>query len=217
MEQFESDLQKTPSTVGTSGSLEEDFRAFKAFTTEMLRGFQKQLGFLAASVDSIETHSRRKFLLLHGVPEDKQEDTSALVVNTIASHLKIKDFGAAAISRCQRMGRVSNDKPRPILVKLRDRDIRNKIWFSKTSLKGTNITLSEFLTKARHQTFMDARQRFGVKSCWTRDGYIYVIAPDGKRYRISSICELGDIPVTKAPAPRTAAAKKADPVSKRRK
>lgn len=207
MDEFEGELQKTPPTSNTTSSLAADFAAFKSFTAQVLRGFQQQMGVLAQNIDSIEMHSRRKILLIHGVPEEKQEDTAVLVVQVVTNKLKLSEFTSSSISRCQRMGRATNDKPRPILVKLGNISVRNQMWFAKTSLKGTNITLSEFLTRARHQAFMEARRRFGVTKCWTRDGYIHVLGPDSTRHRITSLSELHQIappgllkpPPTKAP------------------
>ncbi|CAG4936691.1 unnamed protein product [Colias eurytheme] len=99
-----------------------------------------------------------------------------------------KDF-----NECHIIGRALNNKPRPVLIKFKALEVRNRIWFSKTNLKGSGITLSEFLTKPRHDTFMAARQRFGISNCWTRDGIIFITS-HGRRYKVSSQEELEAIP-----------------------
>lgn len=204
MDQFEGELQKTPPSSNTTSSLAAEFAAFKVFTAEIFRGFQ-QLGILAQNIDNLEMNSRRKILLFHGVKEEEKQDLAALVVNIVCNQFKLPHFAVSSISRCQRMGRTTSDKPRPILVKLKNFDERNKIWLTKSSLKGTSITLSEFLTRPRHQAFMEARQRFGINKCWTRDGFVHIIGPDGKRHRISSVCELLKIaPEVSNPLPATA-------------
>lgn len=191
MAQFESELQKTPPARSTD-SLASEFTAFKEFTVQVLRAFQLQLNGLAREVDQQEMRSRRKILLLHGVPEDDKEDCADTVTKTIITKLKV-DFNTDCIGRCQRMGRASQDKPRPLLVKFKELALRNKVWLSKTNLKGSGISLSEFLTKPRHEAFMAARQRFGLTKCWTRDGYVHVLGPDGTRYRVTSLAELHQI------------------------
>lgn len=201
MEQFEGELQNTPQSNTSTTSLAADFTEFKKFTTQILRGFQQELELIAHNVDRLEMHSRRKILLLHGIPEGKQEDCAALVVKLVTNHLNFPDFAPGAINRCQRMGRLTTDKPRPILVKLRDIEARNKIWFSKKLLKGTEFTVSEFLTKSRHQAFMEARSRFGMNKCWTRDGQIHIMGADGSRHRISSAKDLQTIPAAATPKP----------------
>ncbi|XP_026733623.1 uncharacterized protein LOC113497968 [Trichoplusia ni] len=85
------------------------------------------------------------------------------------------------------MGRNNNgSKPRPILLKLRDAEVRDRIWFEKTKLKGSGITLSEFLTKTRHDAFMMAREKFGISNCWTQRGEVFVLGADGTKRRVLS-------------------------------
>ncbi|KAJ8737053.1 hypothetical protein PYW07_000324 [Mythimna separata] len=92
------------------------------------------------------------------------------------------------------MGRqAGTSKPRPILCKLRDVNLRDSIWFAKTRLKGTSITVSEFLTKSRHRLFMYAREKFGVNNCWSQQGLIYVLGFDGSRHRVNSMSDLDNI------------------------
>lgn len=192
MAQFEKELQTTPPTSITD-SLAADYNTFKAFTVQVLRAFQQQLLGLVRDVDQQEMRSRRKILLIHGASEEKNEDCAVLAVKLISSRLCVSDFNVGLISRCQRMGRPVQGRARPLLIKFRELGLRDKVWYSKTNLKGTGITLSEFLTKPRHDTFMAARQRFGVTKCWTRDGYIHILKPDGTRHRISNLSELHNI------------------------
>ncbi|XP_047538577.1 pickpocket protein 28-like [Vanessa atalanta] len=86
-----------------------------------------------------------------------------------------------------------DSKPRPIVVKFTETAIRDKVWFAKTKLKGTGVTESEFLTKSRHNVFLEARKRFGINKCWTRDGLIHIIAPDGSRHRAECLSDLDSI------------------------
>ncbi|KAJ0176709.1 hypothetical protein K1T71_007888 [Dendrolimus kikuchii] len=44
-----------------------------------LESFQDQILRLSQSVDNLEMRSRRKILLLHGVPKEKQEDTAEVL------------------------------------------------------------------------------------------------------------------------------------------
>lgn len=202
MAQFECQLQKS-SAPTTVEAIAADYAAFKTFTLAALKALQQQVELLARDVDHQEMRSRRKILLLHGLPEDSKEDPAEVVTKVVSTKLKVTNFTSAHISRCHRMGRASGpDRPRPMLVKVRDFTMRDQVWFAKTNLKGTNITLSEFLTKPRHVAFMAARERFGIKNCWTRDGLIHVSGPDGKRHRISCIGELNKLmpPDNRGPA-----------------
>ncbi|XP_059046415.1 uncharacterized protein LOC131850980 [Achroia grisella] len=190
MEEFEKRLQKASSSNSDTTAIAEDFATFKEFTLKSLAALQHQVDLLVLEVDRQEMRSRKRILLIHGVPEARQEDTASVVEGVVVDQLKVIDFTAANISRCHRMGRLNSAKSRPILVKMCDTGIRDKIWFAKTNLKGSSITVSEFLTKLRHDTFMMARQRFGVKKCWSRDGFIHILCPDGSKHRVSSLAEL---------------------------
>lgn len=189
MAAFETRLQEKEPTP-TVSSLAADFASFKSFMLASLRALQGQVASLASSLDRMEMHSRRKILLIHGVPESAKEDPAVAIVDVAVKNLKLAEFSVKDISRCHRMGRQLTSRPRPLLVKLRDVSVRDKLWFAKASLKDSGITLSEFLTKTRHELFMKAREHFGVSRCWTRDGKIYVGGPDFTRHCISSATEL---------------------------
>ncbi|CAG4951459.1 unnamed protein product [Colias eurytheme] len=167
------------------------------FNTRMAE-FQKQLQMemLYKLHDIQEMRSRRKILLLHGVKEDHNEDTKAVVLATLSSKLQSLNLDADSFSRCHRMGHVSTSavKPRPLLVKFRDVATKNTVWFSKTKFKNSGVTLSEFLTKSRHETFMAARKKFGLPKCWTKDGNVFIIGSDGDKYQATCLNDLNTIP-----------------------
>lgn len=197
MEAFEEELKKKSPSPSSTSTVVTEFTSFRTFILAALKGLQDQIRLLAYESDNQEMRARRKILLIHGIPEDTKEDTAAVIAKTVVEQLKVSDFSISDISRCHRMGRLSKpDRPRPILLKVRDMSLRNKLWYAKTTLKGSGITLTEFLTKPRHDTFMAARQQFGVTKCWTRDGFVFVLGHDGSRHRISCIAELSKIAVT---------------------
>ncbi|XP_026746168.1 uncharacterized protein LOC113507514 [Trichoplusia ni] len=153
--------------------------------TEVLSYLQGQMEALARDVESLEMRGRRKILLLHGVTEQSKEDTAQVVAGVMLEHVKFADFSVAAVRRCHRTGCNNNgSKPRPILLKLRDVEVRDKMWFEKTKLKGSSITLSEFLTKTRHDAFMMAREKFGNSNCWTQRGEVFLLGADGTKRRV---------------------------------
>ncbi|CAF4803213.1 unnamed protein product [Pieris macdunnoughi] len=72
------------------------------------------------------------------------------------------EFQQRLLAAQERVGIRRDDKPRPVLIKLREHCDKDKIWLPKSGLKGTGITISEFLTKTRHYLFMAARRHFGI-------------------------------------------------------
>lgn len=189
MANFESQLSKETTASSTSSGIASEYALFKKFVAEMLNNLQQQVDTLCCTIDDMETRSRRKMLLLHGLPEESNEDTLQLAVKVIKQHFQF-DFSAEHIKRCQRLGRHISKNPRPVLVKFNNADIRNKVWFTKTVLRGTGITVSEFLTKIRHDIFMAGRDKFGVKNCWTKDGCVYIKGANNARHKVVTAKDL---------------------------
>ncbi|XP_050663722.1 uncharacterized protein LOC126971460 [Leptidea sinapis] len=193
MSEFQQGLDNGPIT---NTSLAAEFNSFRTFVLSAMNTLQRQVEFLGIEVDRLEMRRRRKMLLVHGVSEDKSEDVTSRVCKVVGEHLGVTGFSVASIKSSHRLGRPSEKKPRPIVVKFADVALRDKVWFSKTGFKGSGLTVSEFLTKSRHNLFMEARQRFGINKCWTRDGCIHIIGPDGSHHRAEWKADLHSIPQT---------------------
>ena len=72
----------------------------------------KQVDSLSSQVDKQEQYSRRNCLLLHGIPENKNEKTDDLCLATINEHLELA-ITEVDIERTHRMRkqRVNNQEP----------------------------------------------------------------------------------------------------------
>ena len=72
---------------------------------------------LNISLDRQEQHSRRKCLLIHGLPEKRYEDTDQLVVETIQEKMGEK-ITIEEMDRTHRQGpqKKENNKNRPVIV-----------------------------------------------------------------------------------------------------
>lgn len=182
---------KTTAITGTTDltKLATDYADFKAMVLETLSMLQQQLQLLALGFDRHEAASRRKVLLFHGIPEDSGEQLESRVRGIMSENLKIPSVGSMVIDYCHRLG-VKKEKPRPVLVRFADLKSRNAVWQAKTALKGSGLTVSEFLTKPRQGVFGAARKHFGLKNCWTADGTIVVALPNKSRAKIISMPEL---------------------------
>lgn len=218
---FQKEVRSSIPAASPSSNIIGQFQAFRTFVMTSLESLQLQLQLLARQQDDMETRTRRKILLVHGVPEDRDENATQCVAKLLSERLAMSDITVGAIARCHRLGRPVSDKPRVILIKFRDQALRDKTWFGKTKLKGSGVTLSEFMTKGRHEAFVAARKKFGVSQCWTRDGYVVVLGPDGTRHRVITVAEVNAIPdPVNAPGPAaqgTASAAQAKPSVRVRK
>ena len=190
MSTFEQDLQKlSPARNPTISTLVQEFDKFRTFVMSSFADIQGQISILNSECDDLEMRSRREMLLLHGVPENEEDNIVEVVADVLKSQVHLKEFEASDLCRAHRMGR-AGEKPRPILVKFRNRGVRDEAWYAKTSLKGSGVTISEFLTSRRHKLFKAARLKLGISKCWTREGRIFGLDDKGKRHSITSPADL---------------------------
>ena len=159
---------------------------------------------LEHDLDETAQYQRRDTLIFSGniLPEEvAEEDTTQIIVNTVASHLKIP-FSVADISVAHRLGKARTDSPvssRPIIVKLISRSkkaqiVRARIALPKpTNTSGPVLHVNESLTPTRRTLFYKLRQlrkkHPGLfKQLYTQDGKIMVklTATESRKYMITS-------------------------------
>ncbi|KAJ8728885.1 hypothetical protein PYW07_006581 [Mythimna separata] len=218
MTQYEEDLKNASSEAShkTIASLSKDFIDFKSLVWKTLSMLKSQMEWLVVGLDRHEMASRGKVLLLHGLPEDKEATPSASFLGVLSKHLGLKDITSKDLTACHRLGS-NTSKPRPLLVRFESRIVRNEVWRSKTKLKSTGLTLSEFLTKPRHDVFMKARKHFGMHKCWTSEGKIVIQVSDGLRKKIESASEYRELVVQFPVAESSAVPAKPMPEKRSRK
>lgn len=170
-------------------SLSREFLDFKSLVWKSMAMMRAQLELLVQGLDRQETASRRKVLLFHGIEESAELAVGDVILRLLSNQFKLSDVTPEQLAACHRLG-TNTSKPRPVLVRFANYSLRNLVWNSKTSLKNTGITVSEFLTKSRHDVFTAARRHFGMRHCWTSEGKIVILLPESKRRRIETMSEL---------------------------
>lgn len=191
MAEFEKNMPRpgaAPSNITMKG-LATEYATFKSFVWSAFKVLKAQADLLYSGLDRLETHSRRKVLLFHGVTEDADEDVPKKICNVLSNQMRLTSVGPAAFEVCHRIGS-KKESARPILVRFNSMTERSLVWKTKTALKGSKISISEFLTKARQDTFVAARKHFGMGKCWTADGVIVIVLPDKTRKKIVAMSEL---------------------------
>lgn len=194
MEEYDDKLQKLATSAANPSSpdlavLTQDFLNFKSLVWKALALLKSQSECMALGLERHEAFMRKKVLLLHGIPEELNMTPVAKVTSIFCNQMGLADFSSNCIETCYRLGN-SKDKSRPILLRFRDLQYRQQIWENKTTLKGTGYTVSEFLTKSKHQVFMEARKHFGIKNCWSSDAKIIILLPDKTRSKVEMMSEL---------------------------
>ena len=147
--------------------------------------------------DAQEQYSRRNCLLVHDIPEDQKSTTEA-VLSMCNNNLGLK-LTSSDIDRSHRLGyrsdkptasaatgRSTPDKPRPIIVKLRDYETRRSIF----SAKRKRWVVTENLMKRRSYLLRIARTTEGVTSTWTIDGRSICLLTNGNKEIIQTDADL---------------------------
>ncbi|XP_059052736.1 uncharacterized protein LOC131847235 [Achroia grisella] len=184
--EFEKKYMQSNTTSGSSiSSLPEEFQDFKTEVSTVLNLLRQQISALVGVMDTIEMRHRRKYLLIGGITEDiKADELVTFTSELIQDKLHLPEVTADKIAVCHRLGKLNTEKSRPILIRFTDFSIKAKVWKQKTNFKGTSHTVSEFLTRRKQSLFLQARKHFGMRKCWTMDGNILVLMPDGSRRRL---------------------------------
>nr|CAI5845397.1 unnamed protein product [Callosobruchus analis] len=84
--------------------LENDYNAFKGDILNILQNIKTMLINVDNRIDTIEMDSRRNVLLIHGIPEKKEESVTG-EVKTVLKALKLNDdIFSENIEECHRFG-----------------------------------------------------------------------------------------------------------------
>uniref|UniRef100_A0A2H1WT06 SFRICE_041323 n=1 Tax=Spodoptera frugiperda TaxID=7108 RepID=A0A2H1WT06_SPOFR len=184
------EVQVQIQTAGTSkdtiARVAEDFRTFRELVFDMLKMLRLQVSENSRELDEINTRSRRKALIIQGVPEVASEDCTAVTLGVCNSKLGLS-LTASSIKVSHRLGQASADHHRPVLVRFASTADKMKVWKAKAGLKGSSVVIKEFLTRTRQSVFERARQHFSMRACWTNNGVIHIRAPDGSRHKVTSM------------------------------
>lgn len=193
MGELEAQIQSAGPAKDTVARVAEEFRTFRELIFGMLGLLRRQISECAKQVDVLETRHRRKALIFQGIAEVEGEVSGTIILDVVNRKLGLNGVNASSIKACHRLGVANKDHHRPILVRFASYDDRSAVWRAKTGLKGSSISVKEFLTKTRQSVFVKARQHFSMRSCWTQDGVIVVKTADGIKHKMTSLEELGPL------------------------
>ena len=117
-----------------------------------------------------EQYSRRSFILIHRIAENKKENTDHQAIDFINDNLDIK-IDEINIGRSHRITHYNKakKKARPIMVKFTRYNVRGRVFREKRKLKGTRKSITESLITKRIGQLNDAREKYGFNSVWCYD------------------------------------------------
>ena len=128
---------------------------------------------LENKTDRQEQYFRQNCILIHGIADNKEENTGQQAIAFINENLDIK-IDETDIDRSHRIGRYdeTKKKARPIIVKFARYNVRGRVFREKQKLKVTGKTITKSLTTKRIGQLNDAREKYGSNNVWSYDGNI---------------------------------------------
>lgn len=176
---------------------DEHIRELNAEVTQL----KEDVTQLKDAVDELEQYGRRNALRIWStkMPETPGENTDRLVLDYAQSVGVL--IPPESIGRSHRVGRPSQGKTRPIIVKFTTHNIRQNLYDARK--KGEDYYASEDLTRVRSNILYKARleRKFGrIKHCWTTDGRINIRLMDDTKRVITTLAQLDRL-IDETPVP----------------
>ena len=174
---FVSEIRKLNENVSKLANIESRLAIQKTVTDNLFDENNKlydKITKLEKQLDDHEQHGRNVNLLLHGVKEVKNENSSEVFVTNLTAHLPV-GLTTNDIARCHRLGppRKIGSKPRPLIARFSSEMKKIEIFRNKKHLKGQGIVLSENLTKRRWLLLQAAVEAVGIRNVWSQEGRVY--------------------------------------------
>ena len=161
---------------------------------------------LAQKVDDLEMYSRRNCIRVAGVPESEEDTTKAILEIAEAVEVPL-DKSDIAVSH--RVGKSTIGKPRQIIARITNYDLKHKLLKSNKTLKMRvedkekppltkfkNVSISQDLTKERNNAAYEARQlvRAGLaKLTFIWDGKIFIISNNDVKHKVQTVRDVQEL------------------------
>ncbi|XP_077500060.1 uncharacterized protein LOC144110860 [Amblyomma americanum] len=114
-------------------------------TQEVSEAVQNEAEAFHKRLDDLEDRSRRDNLLFHGLPDTQNEtwdESEKLVREKLLSEMDL-ELPSEAIARAHRLGKFSNDKCRPVIIKFTNFKIREAVFTDQSKMKNAGLKVTE--------------------------------------------------------------------------
>ena len=170
----------------------DEYERDRSEKEKIISELQKNVNDMSATIESLkgcldrqEQYSRRNYLLIHCLPESKNENTDELVIDTIKEKMG-EEIERNEIDWSHRLGASkNNDKSRPIIIKFVRYNTRCRVFKNKKKLKGKSISVTESLTKKCMEVLNKAREDHDFENVWSSEGNIlYKYVSEGNKIKV---------------------------------
>lgn len=170
----------------------------KAFT-EVINDLKKENQQLTSEIDKVKDNNtqlqnsmvnlktkyeqdmKRNNIIIHGVPEETNENTETVVNNLIEQKLKSVVY---PLKKCYRItsrfnynkekNNENNAKPRPIRIEFESSEGRRLTIIRRKLLKNSGISIREDLSQHVLKMLKECKIKYGTSNTWTIGGHLRV-------------------------------------------
>ncbi|GFS24935.1 hypothetical protein ElyMa_007015000 [Elysia marginata] len=138
-------------------------------------------------INNLEQYSRKKNIKLLNVKENPNETVSETErkVIEIASSIDVT-LNPVDIDIAHRVGKPTDNKNRPIIVRLMHLKTKSALFQNRRKLKGRPIVLVEDLIYENARLLNQVRGFSFVERSWSMGGVVYAKSPQGKIVRVNA-------------------------------
>lgn len=123
-------------------------------------------------VDRLDQAARACNLRIFNLEEKTTENLKQEIKN-VCKQISV-EIAEDDILLCYRVGKARENKSRGIFLKIKDANMKQRIYGNKKLLKGTGIVIKEDLTPLRLNLMKKAVGKLGFQKVWTINGKILV-------------------------------------------
>lgn len=138
--------------------------------TDTIKTIQGEYEELSLKVEELEQKTNNCKLRFYGVKHENVDTLKDNIQNIIGMKIGVPDV---RINACYRINSGKSRHGGPVIVVFDSLAQRNSVYFNKKKLKGSNIMVTEELTKSRYELLLFAKEKLGRSNTWTIEGQIY--------------------------------------------
>lgn len=140
------------------------------------------ISLLEQSTDFIQQTLKKNSLRFHGLVLDRETNFSVFICKFINDKLLV-DCKLDDINYVYKSGKKNESKN--FIVNFVRNEIKSQVYYAKSKLKGTGVSIYEDLTKSRYELFVKSKNKYGNKNVWTANGRIFAYS-NGTKLEITS-------------------------------
>ena len=152
-----------------------------------IKGLQREIRECVKWANRNEQYSRRNCVRIKQLKHDEGESSKLAVSKLLNSRLGMKiDESAIIVAhpvRPRKQSNRSNKSLPPVIVRFKNRDIKDEVISRRRQLKGSPQVITEDLTALNNKLLNRVWNHENISKCWASHGKIFGISTSGRKIR----------------------------------